>query len=319
MPERTMTQEESSTRKSIPWSSPHGTPLPPVGDRTLVMGILNVTPDSFSDGGTWFDAGAAVRQARQLVKEGADVIDVGGESTRPNAAPVSADEEIARIVPVIRQLRRELPTVPISIDTYKAEVAAVAIEAGADMINDVWGFKHGLDDDALRRWSDAAAASSFLPPSPMATVAAEKNCPAFLMHNRRERVYADFWPEILADLRTSISLALAAGMPKHQIWIDPGFGFGKKPQHNLEALKHLDRFTALGHPILLGTSRKSTIGLVLDRPVDQRLEGSAATVVWGIAKGCAMVRVHDVAATLPFIQMADAIRKGLAFSPEHGG
>lgn len=296
------------------WSSPHGTPLPTIGRRTLLMGILNVTPDSFSDGGIWIDASRAVAGAREMVNAGADVIDIGGESARPGAAAVSADEEIARILPVIRKLREELPELPISVDTYKAEVASAAIDAGADMINDVWGGKHGIAPGILAHASHASARgeeSPSLPPSPLCTVAAEKKCPVFLMHNRHTRDYRDFWPDFLADLNVSIALARNAGVSDHQIWLDPGFGFAKTPAQNLESLKHLDRVGALGFPVLLGTSRKSTLGLVLDRPVDQRLEGTAATTVWGIAKGCRMVRIHDIAEIAPFVRMADAIEQGL--------
>jgi dihydropteroate synthase len=301
------------------WTSPHGTPLPPIGERTLLMGILNVTPDSFSDGGAWFDLAAAVDRAHRMVGEGADVIDIGGESTRPGASDVSAEEEAARVVPVIRRLKRELPHVPLSIDTYKAEVAAAAIDAGADLINDVWGLKHGLDEIALLQASEAAAANRplpSLPPSAMAQVAAQKECPVFLMHNRRSRRYSEFWRELLADLQVSLALARHAGIAERQLWLDPGFGFGKEAPHNLEVLKRLDRIVGLGFPVLLGTSRKSTLGLALDRPVDQRLEATAATVVWGIAKGCHMVRVHDIGAIRLSTRMADAIQKGIHFSQE---
>lgn len=270
------------------------------------MGILNVTPDSFSDGGAWDDVDSAVRQAVRLAGEGADIIDVGGESTRPGASPVTADDECRRVIPAIEAIRKELPSTPISVDTYKPVVAAAAIEAGADIINDVWGLKwNGQEPSA----GDAGAVSA----SPMAATIARLGCPVIAMHNRTEKKYADFWPEFLSDVRMSIRLAREAGIPAHQIWLDPGFGFGKEPCHNLEVLKRLDRLTALGFPVLLGTSRKSTIGLVLDRPVDRRLEGTAATVVWGIAKGCRMVRVHDVAEIRPFVAMADAIAHGIHY------
>lgn len=298
------------------WTSPHGTPLPPVGERTLLMGILNVTPDSFSDGGHWLDADLAVEAAERMVAEGADVIDIGGESTRPGSNQIQASEEAARILPVIRRLREKLPRTALSVDTYKAEVAVAAVEAGADMINDVWGLKHGLDPEVLQQAARALARNepfSELPASPMARVAAEKRCPVILMHNRSSRDYHDFWSEFLAELQVSLALARSSGIPDHQIWIDPGFGFGKSPAHNLEALKHLDRVVSLGFPVLLGTSRKSTLGLVLDRPVDQRLEGTAATLVWGISRGCHMVRVHEVAAMRPYVRMTDAIVEGERF------
>jgi dihydropteroate synthase len=300
------------------WTSPHQTPLPVIGARTLLMGILNVTPDSFSDGGDRLDPGLAVDGAVQMVRDGADLIDIGGESTRPGSAPVSAEQEATRILPVIASLKETLPHVPLSVDTYKAPVAAAAIDAGADMINDVWGLKFGLDPQLLARAADAIAHAQpmpELPISPMARVAAEKACPVFLMHNRPNRDYHDFWPQFLAELQVSLYLARAAGIPDRQIWLDPGFGFGKGPAHNLESLKHLARVAALGFPVLLGTSRKSTLGLVLDRPVNQRLEGTAATLVWGIAQGCHMARIHDVAAILPFIRMADAIQQGASFHP----
>lgn len=298
------------------WTSPHGTPLPPIGGRTLLMGILNVTPDSFSDGGAWIQIPDAVKRAHQMAADGADVIDVGGESTRPGASEVSAQEEEARVVPVIRRLKRELPQVPLSIDTYKADVAAAAVAAGADMINDVQGLKHGLSQPDLDRWARAASgddAAAALPKSPMARVAAEANCPVFIMHNGAGSEYSSFWDELIRDLRTSVALARAAGVEDRQIWLDPGFGFGKKPPHNLEVVKNLDRLGALGFPVLLGTSRKSTIGQVLDRDVEHRLEGTAATVVWGIAKGCQMVRIHDIAPIALHARMADAVKLGLDY------
>jgi dihydropteroate synthase len=266
------------------------------------MGILNVTPDSFSDGGIWMEVGEAMRQAHHLVAEGADILDIGGESTRPGSTPVSAEEELARVLPVIRRLKRELPATPVSIDTYKAEVAAAAIDAGADLVNDVWGLKFGLGGSGES--------------SPMAHVVADRNCPVILMHNRSTRSYTDFWSELLADLQGSIALARQAGIEDRQIWLDPGFGFGKEPRHNLEVLKHLERVTSLGFPVLLGTSRKSTLGLVLERPAGERIEGTAATSVWGISRGCHMLRLHEVGAIRPYVKMADAIAQGIHFN--HG-
>src|SRR5690625_3679559 len=283
--------------------------------RTLIMGILNVTPDSFSDGGAFVEVSEAVKRARQLVREGADWIDIGGESTRPDATPVSEEEEMRRVIPVIREVRRALPEIPISIDTFKANVAAAAIEAGADSINDVWGLKAGFEEELLQNWSQAAANGEplNLPISPMAAVAAKLKCDVFLMHNRPTRKYADFWTEIIADLRVSLVLAEAAGIEKNRIWLDPGFGFAKGPAHTLAVLRQLGGIGALGYAVLLGTSRKSTLGRVLGRPADQRHEGTAATTVWGIAKGCQMVRVHDVAEIVPYVRMADAIGQGAAF------
>jgi dihydropteroate synthase len=271
------------------------------------MGVLNVTPDSFSDGGQLPTPEAVVERAGALLAEGADVLDLGGESTRPQARPVSAPEELARVLPALAALRQEFPNAPISIDTYKAEVAEAAVRAGADIINDIWGSTYGMAA-AQRRGGTA-------PPSPMAGVAAALGCPIILMHNRPDSDYGDFWADLLGDLRFSLALAQAAGVPAHQIWLDPGFGFAKEPAHNLEVLKHLDRVVALGYPVLLGTSRKSTIGRVLDAPVDDRLEGTAATVVWGIAQGCRMVRLHDIAPLRRHILMADAIKAGLAWTP----
>ena len=300
------------------WQSPHGRPLPAPGGRTLVMGILNVTPDSFSDGGRLASPQAAVDRAGAMLAAGADVLDVGGESTRPGAAPVGAQEECDRVLPALAALRKAFPDAPVSIDTFKAAVAVPAVAAGADIVNDIWGALHGWTAEERRRV--AAALQRGEPParpprSPMAEAVAALRCPVILMHNRPDRDYGDFWSDLLLDLRLSLSVAQTAGVPGRQIWIDPGFGFAKTPPHNLDVLKHLDRIVALGHPVLLGTSRKSTIGLVLDAPVDDRLDGTGATLVWGIQQGCAMVRVHDVAAMLRFVRMADAIRTGLAWKP----
>jgi len=282
-----------------------------------VMGILNITPDSFSDGGAYNAPAAALRHAEQLLAEGADLLDVGGESTRPGASPVSEPEERERVLPVIREVRRRFPEVPISIDTFKAGTAAAAIDAGADLINDVWGAKHGMSVADLRRWEGALRAGESLDGvagSPIADVAASRGAPCILMHNRAKPEYRDFWDEVLFDLRVSIALARGAGVPDHQIWLDPGFGFGKNPGHNLEVLKHLDRVSGLGYPVLLGTSRKSTIGRVLDRPVMERGRGTAATLVWGIAHGCRMVRLHDVEEHRDAVAMADAIREGMRYA-----
>jgi dihydropteroate synthase len=296
------------------WQSPHGRPLPAVGWRTLIMGVLNVTPDSFSDGGRLPSLQAVVDRAGAMLGAGADVLDVGGESTRPGAAAVSAPQECDRVLPALAALRTTFPDAPISIDTYKAEVAAAAVKSGADIVNDIWGALHGWTAGERRRCEvdlEAGEAGTDRPRSPMAEAVAALRCPVVLMHNRPDRDYADFWPDLLLDLRLSIAVTQAAGVPEHQIWLDPGFGFAKDPLQNLEVLKRLDRIVALGHPVLLGTSRKSTIGLVLDAPASDRLEGTGATVVWGIQQGCSMVRVHDVAAMLRFVRMTDAIRAGL--------
>ena len=260
------------------------------GKRTYVMGIINVTPDSFSGDGLGYDAETALEQALRFQMEGADIIDVGGESARPGSTPVDADEEKRRVLPVIRLLASRLD-IPISVDTYKYEVAQEALAAGASMINDVWGLKQ---DPAL------------------ATLAASEGVPIILMHNQRGTSYTDLVPEVMASLRTSLDRALEAGVPTENVLLDPGLGFGKGPEHNLEILRRLEEFKALGCPILVGTSRKSTIGLVLDLPVEERLEGTAATVALAIARGADMVRVHDVKAMTRVARMSDAIVRGWA-------
>jgi len=223
------------------------------GERTYVMGILNVTPDSFSGDGL-LAAGdpveRAVRQARTMADEGADILDVGGESTRPGHEIVGVEDEVARVVPVIRAIRDALPEMPISIDTTKPAVAEAALDAGANLVNDVWGV---AADDALSR------------------LAAARGVPIVLMHNRAEARYTNLIAEVLADLQAAIDRALSAGVAWGSIVVDPGFGFGKTPEHNLELLRHLDAFRLLGRPVLLGTSRKSTLGKVLDLPPDQRV------------------------------------------------
>ncbi|MEO7414877.1 MAG: dihydropteroate synthase [Opitutaceae bacterium] len=310
------------------WQSPHGRPLPAIGPRTLIMGVLNLTPDSFSDGGQLASLQAVVDRAGQMIEAGADVLDLGGESTRPGASDVSAEDEKARVLPPLHELRRVFPKVPISIDTYKAAVADAAIQQGADIINDVWGLAYGLSDAARAHWSAVAhgnanavasprmaTAISSPPVSAMAEVAAGRGCPVVVMHNRVDRNYGDFWAEVLLDLRTSLAIAQQAGIQRHQLWIDPGFGFAKNVAQNLEIIRELHRVAELGYPVLVGTSRKSTLGAVLNATVDDRLDGGAATVVWGIQQGCQMVRVHDVREMARFVRMADAIKAGLRFSP----
>ena len=276
------------------WSSPHGTPLPDWRRRTLIMGIMNLTPDSFSDGGELPGVDAALRRAEALLAEGADVLDLGAESTRPGAAPVAAADELARLLPVVQALRRRFPHAALSVDTYKPAVAAAAVAAGADLVNDVEGGRFQARGDE----------------SPMGVVCAAARCPLILMHRRREADYRDFWPEIIGDLRGSLRAALTAGMKPEQLWTDPGFGFGKTPAQNLMLVRDLARIAALGHPVLLGTSRKSTLGLVLGEsdPL-RRGAGNDVTAAWGIAQGCAMLRVHDVAAIRPVVRMADALRQ----------
>jgi dihydropteroate synthase len=258
------------------------------GERTYVMGIINVTPDSFSGDGLGSDVEAAVAQGKRFAAEGADILDVGGESTRPNAAPVSAEEELRRVIPVIERLAGEV-TVPVSIDTYRYEVAKRALSAGARMINDIWGLGH---DPRL------------------ADLAAEHKVPIVLMSNQRDRKCPDIVPEVIASLKKSIALAVDRGVPWQNIIVDPGVGFGKTLEQNLEIVRRLDEFKCLNRPILIGTSRKSMIGLVLNLPPDQRLEGTAATVAISIAKGADIVRVHDVAQMVRVCRMSDAVVRG---------
>ncbi len=294
------------------WQSPHGRLLPPIGGRTLIMGVLNVTPDSFSDGGQLASPQALVDRAGQMLADGADVLDLGGESTRPGAAVVTAEEELARVLPALTALRAAFPDAPVSIDSYKADVADAAVTAGADIINDVWGLLHGVSSADRERWRQATPSP---PPIPaMAQVAAQRKCPVILMHNRADRNYTDFWADVLADFRVSLAVAAVAGIAPRQIWLDPGFGFAKNVPHNLEVLRDLRRIVALGFPVLVGTSRKSTLGAVLGTNVEDRREGGGATVVWAIQQGCAMVRVHEVREMARFARMADAIKAGLDFA-----
>jgi dihydropteroate synthase len=272
------------------------------GERTFVMGIVNVTPDSFSGDGllgpdapTAADGAldevvrSAVVRAGRMVAEGVDLIDVGGESTRPGHVPVDATEERRRVVPVVAALHAAHPDVPISVDTTKTSVAAAALDAGAALINDVWGV---AEDDSLSR------------------LAAERRVPIVLMHNRAEARYTNLMADIVADLEQAIERALHAGCEWEALIVDPGFGFGKTPEHNLVVLRELTALRVLGRPILLGTSRKSTLGLVLDLPPSQRLEATLATTALGIAAGVDIVRVHDVEANVRVALMADAIVRG---------
>ncbi len=257
-----------------------------LGGKTLIMGILNVTPDSFSDGGRYNDVERAVRHAVQMVAEGADLIDLGGESTRPGHAPVSEQEELERVVPVVEALHREVPHIPISVDTYKSKVARESLKVGAHIINDIWGFK----GDPL-----------------MATVAAEFGCPAILMHNRHDRDYGDLLQDVADDLMDSVRVAREAGVKDEQIILDPGIGFAKDYTENLQVMKSLDQLMELGFPLLLGTSRKKFIRTALDLPTDEVVLGTAATVAFGIAQGCQIVRVHDIKEIKRTAQMCDAI------------
>jgi dihydropteroate synthase len=303
-----------------PVSAPE--PLPPTqigprlfewGSRTYVMGIVNVTPDSFSGDGLLAPAAggqgaaeagagraatscaadalaAAVAQAHRMVAEGADILDVGGESTRPGHEPVAEAEEAGRVVPVIASIHAALPDVPISIDSSKPSVVEAALDAGATLINDVWGVS---PDDAMSR------------------LAAARSVPIVLMHNRATAEYQDFVAEFMADMRAALARAIAAGVPRQNVILDPGFGFGKMPAHNLIVMRELARLRGLGQPVLLGTSRKSTIGRVLGGlPPDERLEGTLSTTAMGIAAGVDIVRVHDVLANVRAALVADAISRG---------
>ena len=264
------------------------------GERTFVMGILNVTPDSFSGDGLLARSGAdglagtaaAVAQAREMAEAGADLLDIGGESTRPGHADVDAAEEARRVVPVVEAVREALPDMPLTIDTTKPAVAAAALDAGADAINDVWGVAR---DDALAR------------------IAGERGVPILLMHNRAEPRYTNLLPEVLADLQRAIERALAVGVAWQAILVDPGFGFGKTPEQNLALLRDLGSLRLLGRPVVLGTSRKSTLGKVLDLPADERLEATLATTALGVAAGVDVVRVHDVRPNVRAARMADAV------------
>lgn len=257
----------------------------PSGERTYVMGILNVTPDSFSDGGRYSDMDAALRQAERMLEEGADILDVGGESTRPGHVRISDGEEIRRVVPVIREIKKRFD-VPLSVDTYKGRVAEAALEAGADLLNDIWGFRR---DESC------------------AELAARYGAAVCLMHNRDHTEYGDLMAEVAADLRRSLAIAEKYGIAKDKIMLDPGIGFGKTLSQNLIVMNHLEEVVALGYPVLLGTSRKSMIGLTLDLPVEEREEGTIATSVIGAVKGCDFVRVHDVGKNVRALKMTHAV------------
>lgn len=259
-----------------------------LGGATRIMGIINATPDSFSGDGTTGSVEAAVRLAESFVEAGADLIDIGGESTRPGHAQVSAEVEAARVLPVIEAVARRV-RVPVSVDTSKAEVARRALQAGASMVNDVWGLT-----------GDPA----------MCAVVAEAGCPVVLMHNQQGTVYRDLVGDVAEWFRRQLERAAAAGIDPEQCVIDPGIGFGKTPEQNLRILRDIASFHRLGRPVLVGPSRKSVIGRVLNLPVEERVEGTAAVVAWCIAQGVQVVRVHDVAAMVRVARMIDAVRAG---------
>lgn len=253
---------------------------------TVIMGILNVTPDSFSDGGKYGRVDAALARAEEMIREGAKIIDIGGESTRPGHAPVSFEEELERTVPIIEAITREL-SCAVSIDTYKAGVAEAALKAGAHIINDVWGAKREPK---------------------IAEVAAMYGVPVILMHNREVAKYEGrLLDEVIADLEESVGIALEAGVARGNIWLDPGIGFAKDTAQNIKVMQGLQEISNMGYPLLLGTSRKSLIGNVLDLPVEERLEGTSATVCYGIEKGCHIMRVHDVKEIARATEMMDVL------------
>lgn len=255
---------------------------------TYIMGILNVTPDSFSDGGRWNDRDRALAHVEQMLKDGMDIVDIGGESTRPGYTLLSDQEEIERVVPIIEAVKQNFD-VPVSLDTYKSAVAKAGISAGADLINDIWGLKY---DPKL------------------AEVIAQSGVPCCLMHNRKAPDYGLFIVDMLKDMEETLRLAHEAGIADDKIILDPGVGFGKRYDHNLEAIDRLEELKRLGYPVLLGTSRKSVIGLTLDLPADQRIEGTLVTTVFAVLKECMFVRVHDVKENYRAVKMAEAIRYG---------
>jgi dihydropteroate synthase len=257
------------------------------GSRTYVMGIINVSPESFSGDGR-ARVSDAVAQAERFAAEGADILDVGGQSTRPGFEEISVAEEVRRVAPVIERIVRRVE-LPVSVDTYRSEVARAALDAGASLLNDIWGFRHDPQ---------------------MAVLAAQRGVPAVVMHNQRGREFEDVIGDIRRGLEESIRIASRAGLPREHLIVDPGFGFGWTPAQNLEMLRRLAELRALGLPILVGTSRKSTIGAVLDLPVEQRLMGTAATVAIAIANGADIVRVHDVAEMVQVARMSDAVVRG---------
>lgn len=252
-----------------------------------IMGILNVTPDSFSDGGKWNDIEKAKAHTAQMIEEGAAIIDIGGESTRPGHEQISVEEEIGRVVPMIRMVKENFD-IPVSIDSYKSQVVEAALKAGADMVNDIWGLKYDRK---------------------VADLIAEYKVPCCLMHNRQKPEYNDYLEDVCQDLRETLKIAEEAGISKEQIILDPGVGFGKTYEQNLIIINHLERLTEMGYPVLLATSRKSVIGLTLDLPTEERVEGTLVTTVMGVEKKASFVRVHDVKENMRAIRMTQAIVK----------
>lgn len=259
-----------------------------VKNHTYIMGILNVTPDSFSDGGKYNEKDAALAHVQQMIEEGADIIDIGGESTRPGHQPITAEEEMERVLPILRLVKGEFD-IPVSLDTYKSQVAEAALKEGADLINDIWGLKYDKE---------------------MARVISSYKAVCCLMHNRDSADYKNFMEEIKEDLGKSLAMAHEAGIEDDKIILDAGVGFGKTYENNLEVICKVGELHELGYPLLLGTSRKSVIGLTLDLPVTERMEGTVATTVCGVMNHCAFVRVHDIKENKRAIQVAEAVREG---------
>lgn len=260
-----------------------------IGERTLVMGVLNYTPDSFSDGGKWNNVDVALKHMEEMVADGADIIDIGAESSRPGFTPISAAEEIARLETILPHLVAACP-VPISVDTYKAETAEYAMSTGAHIMNDIWGLQYAPE------------------PGKMAAVAAKYGVPVVVMHNHEGTEYDDIIEDMKRFFIRSAIIADQAGMSQDQIITDPGIGFGKDFDQNVYVMKHLQELTALPYPMLLGTSRKGFIGKILDLPVTERMEGTGTTCVAGVLAGCTIVRVHDVKPIVRMCKMADALR-----------
>ncbi|MDR2043064.1 MAG: dihydropteroate synthase [Clostridium sp.] len=257
--------------------------------KPYIMGILNMTPDSFSDGGKWETKEKALKHVEEMIAEGMDLLDIGGESTRPGYTLLSEEEEIRRVVPVIEAVKAEFD-IPVSLDTYKATVAEAGLRAGADLVNDIWGLRYERES-----------------PGAMARVIAKSGAACCLMHNRRHMDYGDFRKDVTADLTESLRIAKAAGIRDDKIILDPGVGFGKSYEQNLEVLNHLEEWHSLGYPLLLGSSRKSVVGRTLALPVAERLEGTLVTTVFAVLKGYAFVRVHEVKENLRAIRMTRAI------------
>lgn len=260
------------------------------GNRCYVMGILNVTPDSFSDGGKYDDIDAALRHTEQMIAEGMDIVDIGGESTRPGYTKISDEEETARVVPVIEAIKQRFD-IPVSLDTYKYRVAEAGISAGADLINDIWGLRFDNGE--------------------MAKLIADTGVACCLMHNRDNSDYNCFMEDMISEMKQSVDIALKAGVSPDSIIVDPGVGFGKTYENNLEAIDRIDEFgKTMGYPVLLGASRKSVIGLTLDLPSEERLEGTVAITVAGVMKGISFIRVHDIMANVRAVKMTEAIMRG---------